>query len=175
MNLSNLRTKAKNNSLDVEHLLKAAVLRLPDLKNTLLQLAKLHNWSDETYLADGTHVVPLGKWAQVAGEYAGGGYPALAILAKNQDLASFIIAQLEEIHSQESLSALIDFYSVNLQDPSLSVAISWHIIFAIKSLLSLKNAIPINDIDASIVKLFSTVLQLNNLKLFICRHSSKRY
>jgi hypothetical protein len=154
MNLTTLRSKAKNNSLEVEHILKAAKLRLPALKETLMQLSVLHDWSYETYLTDGTHVVPLGKWAQVAGEYAEGGYPALAILAKNSDLASFIIAQLEEIHSQESLNALIDFYKVNLEDPSLNSAISWHILFAINSLLSFKNALPINDVDASLLSKF---------------------
>jgi hypothetical protein len=154
MNLTNLRTKAKNNTLEVEHILQAAKLRLPNLKETLSELSLLNNWSYETYLADGSHVVPFAKWAQVAGEYAEGSFSALAALAKNPGLAPFIIALLEEIHSLESLNALIDFYMAYLKNPTENVAISWHLTLTINMLCSLKDAVPIKVDDASQIREF---------------------
>jgi hypothetical protein len=156
MKLTTLCAKAKNNTLEVEHILKAAKLRLPNLKETLSELSALNNWSYETYLADGSHVVPFAKWAQVAGEYAQGGFSALAILAKKPELASFIIALLEEIHSIESLNALIDFYMAYLKNPTENVAISWHLTLTINMLCSLKNAVSVKQIESRLLCDFLT-------------------
>lgn len=154
MKISSLRSKARRNTLEVEHILAAAKARTPGLKAELEFLAREFNWSNTTHLPDGKHVVPLGKWADVAGTYAEGGIPALADLAKETHNANYVIGLLEELGSREAVEALISFFPDVLIHPEAATATAWRLSRAFNQLLSIKDAVTPTESQAQVVRTF---------------------
>src|ERR1700761_7088697 len=106
MTLQQLRKKASMNLLEVEDILSAAKKRLPGLREELQRLSVQYGWSWTPFPPEGGHVVPLARWADVAGAYADGGTAALAPLARDPQNRTYIIGLLEEMPTPEATQAL---------------------------------------------------------------------
>ena len=154
MKISSLRSKARRNTLEVEHILAAAKARIPGLKDELEFLAREFEWSNTTHLPDGKHVVPLGKWAEVAGMYAEGGVSALADFVQEPNNANYVIGLLEELGSSEAVEALISFFPDVLSHPETTTATAWRLCRAFNQLLSIKGAVTPTDSQAQVVRTF---------------------
>ena len=152
--ISSLRSKARRNTLEVEHILAAAKARTPGLKDELNSLAREFEWSNTTHLPDGKHVVPLAKWAEVSGKYAEGGISALADLAREPDNANYVIGLLEELRSRDATEALISFFPDVLRQPETSITTAWRLSRAFNQLLSIKGAVTPTDRQAIAVRSF---------------------
>ncbi|WP_225086609.1 MULTISPECIES: hypothetical protein [Pectobacterium] len=92
MKMTALRSKARRNALDVEHILAAAKVGLSGFRDELNRLSAEFSWSHSPYLPDGTHVVPLAKWADVAGVYADEG---IATQGKRVPVATLFLATMK--------------------------------------------------------------------------------
>ena len=159
MKISALRSKARRNTLEVEHILAAAKTRAPEVKDELQRLSREYGWSASTHLEDGTHVVPLAKWAEVAGAYAAEGIEALAPLADAPGDAGYVIGLLEELRSQEALGALITFFSSVMARPATAPETAWLLVKAYNHLLCTKNAVaPSHDQAAQVRSFLARVL-----------------
>jgi len=142
MNLATLRRKAADNSLEVEHLLKAARLKLPGLWTELELLASQHDWSLDNQLADGSHVVPFGRWAKVAGAFASGGYEALRPLALDDIDAPCVVGLIEELNSAEAIDQLFVLFAAEICNPLCRPAVSHKLVSALNLLFSVKSSPP---------------------------------
>ena len=154
MKLSALRAKARRNTLEVEHILAAAKARLPGLRDELNRLSDECSWSHSPYLPDGTHVVPLAKWAEIAGTYAEEGIDALGVLADDPENVAYVIGLLEEIQSHAAVNALMDFFSAAMQTPENAPETAWSLTTAYNSLLSFKDGVVATDEQATAVRSF---------------------
>ncbi|MEQ9887922.1 hypothetical protein [Pectobacterium zantedeschiae] len=154
MKLSALRVKARRNTLEVEHILTAAKARLPGLRDELNRLSDECSWSRSPYLPDGTHVVPLAKWAEIAGAYAEEGIDALGVLADDPENVAYVIGLLEELQSHAAVNALMDFFSAVMQRPELAPETAWRLTSAYNLLLSFKDGVVATDEQATAVRTF---------------------
>lgn len=154
MSIASLRSKARRNALEVEHIIAAAKARLPGLCEVLNELSHEYGWSESTHLPDGTHVVPLAKWSAVAGAYAEGGEQALEPFAARPGDEPFVIGILGEIRTDASLSALIAFFSTTMDTPDRAPEAAWRLVSAFNHLLSTKDAIVPTQEQAARVRLF---------------------
>lgn len=136
MSLAALRSRARQQTLEVEHLLSAAKRRIPGLEAALDEMSARHGWSERNRLADGTRVVPLARWARVAGRYASGGIAALAPLAAKPADACFVISLLESLHSPEAVDALATLFPLVIADPAHAPRTAWQLAEACNLLLS---------------------------------------
>lgn len=154
MKLETIRKKARNNSLEVEHLLAAAKARVPGLKEELARLSSELAWSESIYLSDGSHVVPLAKWALIAGAYAEGGIASLTALATEQGNASYIIGLLEELSSAEAVSALLRLFQEVMRNPQANLEMAHRLTVAFNQLLAIKGAISPSEEQAGCIRDF---------------------
>ncbi|WP_224652884.1 hypothetical protein [Pectobacterium versatile] len=154
MKIAVLRSKARRNTLEVEHILAAAKARLPGLRDELNRLSVEFNWSHSPYLPDGTHVVPLAKWAEIAGAYAEDGFEALGVLAAEPDNAAYVIGLLEELRSHAAVDALIAFFPAVMQAPEQAPETAWCLTTAYNLLLSIKGSVVATDEQATAVRTF---------------------
>src|SRR5262245_33962022 len=90
-----LSRKAADNSLEVEHLVKVAVLGDATDAPFLRALKGEHGWSD-TGREGRKLVVPFGRWADTVCRFLEDGYPGLVQAAKESDGAEFCVSVLEE-------------------------------------------------------------------------------
>src|SRR5215467_3246866 len=118
MKIETIHKRAQANTLEVEHILAAARERVPGLRYELMQLSNRHGWSSTPFPAEGIHVVPLAKWAEIAGVYAEGGIPALRPLAEQKENHTYVLALLVEVRSPEAAQALFDLFAAILDAPS---------------------------------------------------------
>jgi len=138
MKLETIRKRARANLLEVEHILAAGKQRVPGLQQELLRLSDELGWSPTPFPAEGEHVVPLAKWALVAGAYAEGGIAALRELAAHPDNRHYVITMLVEVRSAEAAAALFDLFAGDFAAPSwdcdvandLVGALNWFFFFA---------------------------------------------
>ncbi|PXX41559.1 hypothetical protein [Undibacterium pigrum] len=140
MLISTLRTKARKNTLEVEHILAAAKAGVPGLREELSQLSIELNWSASACLSDGTRVVPLAKWAEIAGAYAEQGMSALAVLANKPENAVYIIGLLETLGSLEAVDALNAIFRDVMHKPGGDTHTAWCLVYAYNQLLSFKKS-----------------------------------
>jgi hypothetical protein len=152
--LSALRGKARRNTLEVEHILAAAKAASPGLGGELRRLSKEFDWPMAMHLPDGRHVVPLGKWAEIAGSFSDGGFPALAPLAKEPENAGYIIGLLEEIRSQQAVNALLDLFAQIVQLPETSPEIALRLVRAFNVIFGIKGALLPSEDQAMAVRAF---------------------
>lgn len=154
MKLSDIRSKARRNTLEVEHILKAARLRISGLREELERLAVELDWSLKAYPADGTHVVPFAKWGQVAGVYSEEGMQGLEQFGYAD--STFVIAMLEELHSAEALQAALDIYSRVVEEPAHDLKIAGQLATLFNLLLNNKGAVEATATQAETVRVFLT-------------------
>ncbi len=140
MNLQSLRRKALENSLEVEHILRAARKGVPGLSAELANLTHLCGWSFTTHLPDGTHVVPFAKWAAVASAYADHGFAGLRRLAADEDSAPYVIGLLEELNTSDAIDALLTLFANSLEEPSTNQATTYRLVKAINLMFSVKSS-----------------------------------
>lgn len=152
MKLSDVKSKARRNTLEVEHILKAARLRIPGLQAELERLSAELDWSLEAYPGDGTHVVPFAKWARVAGAYAEEGFQGVHRFARSD--SSFVIALLEELRSAEALQTALEFYRDVVGNPSDDLEIAGQLATLFNLLLNNKGAVEATESQASAVRAF---------------------
>ncbi len=154
MKISALRAKARRNTLEVEHILAAARTRAPEVNEALQRLSSECGWSASTHLEDGTHVVPLAKWAEVAGAYAAGGVEGLVSLAAKPENAGYVIGLLEEMRSQETLTALIGFFPDVVAAPETAPETAWRLVNAFNHLLCTRSPVAANPDQAAQIRKF---------------------
>ena len=154
MKLSVISNMARRNTLEVEHLLKAAKARTPGLQSELHLLSQELHWSDTPYPAPGVHVVPLARWALVVGAYANEGFPGLSPLAGDEQNASFILAIIEEVRSAEAVISMIDFFEEILLSPSSNMGVARHLASTCNLLFSFKGAPPLTEDQAQLFQRF---------------------
>jgi hypothetical protein len=118
MKLETIRKKARANVLEVEHILAAGRKRVRGLQQELMRLSDELGWSLTPFSVEGEHVVPLAKWARVAGAYAEGGIATLTELAGQQENRHYVVAMLVEVRTQEAAVALFDLFADVLAAPS---------------------------------------------------------
>ena len=145
MNIKTLRKKARNDSLEVEHILQAAVEKQLGLAEELARLAAAHNWVTQGLQPDGTRVPPFAKWAAVASAYATEQFSGLRVLAQEKENISFIIGLIEEIHTNESISFLLELSQKCLSDlaqfgeEALRVAETFNVLLSFKQPVTVTN------------------------------------
>lgn len=149
MSLQSLRRHAKAGTLEVEHILKEAALRTPGLGSELENLAREGQWAKESLQANGSRLVPLARWAHVAGAYADQGVRGLAELAQDDSNADFIIGMLEELRSKEAVDALLDMFESVISKPEKAPDIAHRLVTAINLLLSFKDSPFVADAERS--------------------------
>lgn len=154
MNIATLRRKARDGSLEVEHLLQAAVERQPGLSEELTQLAAKHDWKAQGLQTDGTRVVPLAKWAAVASAYASEEFTGLRTLAREPENVAFILGLIEEIHTNEAISFTLEICDRYLTDLAHCQEMAFHVASTFNLLLSFKQAAPASTVQAKAVQEF---------------------
>lgn len=111
---------------------------MPGLREELSQLSAELSWSGSGCLADGTRVVPLAKWAEIAGAYAEEGISSLAVLANNPENAVYIIGLLETLGSLEAVDAFIAIFQDVMHKPGDDLHTAWSLAYGYNQLLSFK-------------------------------------
>lgn len=154
MNIATLRKKARDGSLEVEHLLRAAIEKPQGLAEELSRLAVVHGWKDESIQPDETRVVPFAKWAVVAATYANEGFIGLRALAQKPENIEFVLGLVEEIHTNESVSLAIDVCEKYLADLPQFEGIAFRLASSFNLLLSFKHAPPVTAVQASTIQKF---------------------
>jgi hypothetical protein len=154
MKLSVIRNMAKRNTLEVEHLLRAAKARTVGLRNELDLLSRELGWSDTPYPSPGVHVVPLARWALIVGTYADEGFSGLLPLASDGQNASYILAVIEEVKNEEAAISMVAFFRNILLDPSINMETARHVASACNVLFSLKGGPAPTDDQAKMVQRF---------------------
>ncbi|WP_047533539.1 hypothetical protein [Methylotenera sp. N17] len=158
MNVQSLKRRAKANTLEVEHILEAAIEKTPGLAATLSILAEEYKWPNENRLPDGSLVVPFGRWSKIAIVYVEGGFSSLVQLAKSTDEASFILALARQIKTQESVSFVLTAYKPFMIEPSKNIDISIMVASALNLMLSFKDAASISEEQAQFIESFLLTL-----------------
>jgi hypothetical protein len=154
MNINTLRKKAKADTLEVEDILAAAKDRIPGLQAELQRLSIELQWSDTPFLADGTHVVPLAKWAAVAGAYAEGGMPALVAMNEHAEDGYYITALLQELTTDEANAALFDLYGGTMDNPADSPEFAFMIADTLNFKFAFKHSSPLSALQADQARSF---------------------
>jgi hypothetical protein len=154
MNLRTLRKKAHTGALEVEDILKAAAEHQPGLSEELHRLSGDLGWPATGVLSDGSRVVPLAKWAEVAAAYSSGGVAALAEFASKPEDASFVLALLVELKSPEALSFLLEDYAKVIEAPSHALGLAFRIASALNLMLSFKHSTLVSKEQAAAIQDF---------------------
>ena len=144
--IKSIRRKAADNSLEVEHILEAAVQRLAGLPELLDELSAANRWSDSAYLPDGSHVVPLARWARVASTYCRNGISGLKMLLSLPNHESFVLALLEELHSEDAIDAILSFFEKIIESPTSNQELALKVVNTLNLILCFK---PNSNIEAS--------------------------
>lgn len=154
MTLETLRTKARRGSIEVEHLLAAAKARIPGVGAELRRMQDEYNWSRRAFLLDGTHVVPLGAWAEVAATYADDGLEGLHPLARQRENAVYVIGLLEEIKSSEALDALLLMYGDVVDSPGTDIETAARVANCCNIMLCVGNRFEASETQAAMIRRF---------------------
>ena len=154
MKLDTIRKKARANLLEVEHILAAGRERVPGLQQELTRLSNELNWSTTPFPGKGEHVVPLAKWAQVAGTYAEGGIPALRELARQKESQHYVIAMLVETRLPEAAAELFGQFADDFATPSWDCAIADDLVGALNLMFSLSKDLVPTDEQAATARTF---------------------
>jgi hypothetical protein len=140
MNIQSLRKKARDGSLEVEHVLQAAIERQPGLAEELSSLSEKHAWQFESLQPDGRRVVPFARWALVAASYVSGGFPELYEILDEPDNLPFVLGLVASIKTSESVVFILDICNQYLKDDPQSTIAAFQIASSFNLLLSFKHA-----------------------------------
>jgi hypothetical protein len=158
MKLATIRKKARANVLEVEHILAAGRKRVPGLQQELMRLSDELGWSPTPFSVEGEHVVPLAKWARVAGAYAEGGIATLTELAGQQENRHYVVAMLVEVRTQEAAVALFDRFADVLAAPSWDCEVARDLVDALNSLFFFSKPLIPTDEQAATARSFLMTL-----------------
>ncbi|MDR3159827.1 MAG: hypothetical protein LBU11_12680 [Zoogloeaceae bacterium] len=158
MNVDTLTRRARAGTLEVEHILEAAVERTPGLADRLAQLSIKYAWSASGTLPNGSLVAPMAKWAQIASAYATNGFDGLRVLASNLDDAPFILSLVSLIKTPQSVAFILDTYQQLIANPAKNIETSVEISSALNLMLSFKDAVAISTEDATAIETFLITL-----------------
>lgn len=122
--LQTIRKKATNNTLEVEHLLKAAAARLEGLPTLMKELTASEQWSETGKTADGGLVVPFAKWGQIAAAYCAEGYEGLAPYASMAGCESFVLGMIEEVHESQGVACIISWFQKAIGNPARNLPLA---------------------------------------------------
>jgi hypothetical protein len=156
--LKSIRRRAHSNALEVEHILKAALLRIEGLPELLDELSASENWSDSNLLPDGSHVVPFARWARVASAYCRDGIAGLRKVLDQPGHERFVLALLEELHSSEAVDAVMDFFSPYIDSPKNNPQIAHEIASSLNHILCFKPELEIKEAVRQRLCVFTTAL-----------------
>jgi len=156
--LTSIRRRASDNTLEVEHILEAASQRIAGLPDLLDELSNTEDWSDVTHIPDGTHVVPLARWARVGAAYCRDGFSGLGALLDKPGYESFVLALLEEIHSTEAVDAVMDFFFEQIKSPEDDPHLARKIASSLNLILCFKPDVEIDDAATEQIRAFATEL-----------------
>jgi hypothetical protein len=76
-----------------------------------MRLSDELGWSPTPFPAEGEHVVPLAKWARVAGAYAEGGIETLSELAGQPENRHCVLTMLVEVRTPEAAVAMFALFA----------------------------------------------------------------
>lgn len=156
--LKSLRRRAADNSLEVEHILEAAAQRIEGLPDLLAELSATENWSETTHLPDGTHVVPLARWARVGSAYCSDGISGLRVILREPDHESFVLALLEELHSVEAVNAVMEFFSDIIKSPNKDPRLADKVASTLNQILCFKPWVEMDSVTQEQIRHFATEL-----------------
>ena len=156
--LTSIRRRASDNTLEVEHILEAASQRIDGLPDLLDELSNTKHWSDVTHLPDGTHVVPLARWARIASAYCRDGIPGLRAVLNRPNHESFVLALLEELHSSHAVDAILDFFSLCIRSPGEDPLLARKIASSLNLILCFKPEVEIDGAAMEQIRAFATEL-----------------
>jgi hypothetical protein len=154
MNIATLRKKARGGLLEVEDLLQAAIERQPGLSEELPRLATECGWQSKGLKPDGTRVVPLEKWAEVASAYAAEGFAGLRVLVQDTENVPFILGLVEAIKTKESIAFILEICGEYLTNPAQSEELALRVAAAFNMLLSFKQSAPVTAAQAKDIQNF---------------------
>lgn len=158
MNLATLRNRARSGSLEVEHILAAAVRRLPGLAEELKSLSHELGWKSEQLSQDGVLLVPLARWADVAAAYASEGFPGLSRLSSDPGFGHFVIGLVEEIKTADSLNFLLTTFANVLESPAKDRFLAFRLAQAINLWVSIPPPMPAVETQAVKLRVFLEAL-----------------
>lgn len=158
MNIATLRKKARDGSLEVEHLLQAAAERQPGLADELERLTVEQQWSAKGILPDGSRVVPFAKWAEVAAEYSANDFDGLRELLTKSENAPFVFGLLEHLPTSASISIALEAAEGYLADLVSHREAAFHLASALNLLRSFKRAAPVTAVQARNAQVFLLTL-----------------
>lgn len=156
--LTSIRRRAADNTLEVEHILEAASLRISGLSELLTEFINTEDWSDSNHLPDGTHVVPLARWARVGAAYCRDGFSGLKALLSKPGYESFVLALLEKIHSTEAVDAALNFFSEQIKSPEDDPHLAREIASSLNQILCFKPEVEIAPATREQIRSFTTAL-----------------
>jgi hypothetical protein len=157
MKIIDLRRKAARGTIEVEHLLQAAVAHLPGLSAELQQLTVQYGWKT-TEECETTQHVPLATWAKVASAYADGGFAGLRKFSP--EYPTFCIGLLEELRSGDTVDALLSWWPQALSSPEAETVLAWRIADALNLVLSFRGAPEVSGTHQAFVRQFAYRLYL---------------
>lgn len=158
MNIVTLRKKAREGSLEVEHLLQAAIEKQPGLSEELTRLGVTHGWQLQGLQPDGTRIVPLAKWATVASSYACEDFTGLRKLVQERENVPFVLGLVEQIKGNESVSFALEICEQYLADLSKAENLGFRVASTFNLLLSFKPAAPLTSVQAKNIQNFLLAL-----------------
>jgi hypothetical protein len=158
MSIESIKKRAKNGTLEVEHLLKEASYPNDAFATALDALSAELQWSCDGELENGNLQVPLATWSKVVATYCRGGFNGLVRLAAEPEAAGFVIGLLEEIRTNESLDALLMAFKKNLSNPCCDGDTSHRIASALNSMLSFKPMVAATPDQAIALRAFLCAL-----------------
>jgi len=155
--IASIERKARTNALEVEHLLALARDADASVAPVLRELSARHGWSSNERVGK-KRVVPLGRWAEVVGEYLEHGHAGIVAMAKGRKTrkthAVMCIDLLSELHTPESVEALMRIGKPVWRDPDEDVELSLALANAFNLLLSFRHAPVISDATRSGIRGF---------------------
>lgn len=162
--IKELELKVKSGTIEVEDILQLANSQSTEVSNYLKKLSAELGWLDLEN-AEKASKVPLGDWASVVTAYLDGGFEALSDMVK-VDLdyigkSRLIVALLEYLHNEQSVSALIDIFGDVLDLPENNIMFARRIATTLNLLLSFDPKITLASEKKDRIRIFLHQL-LNN-------------
>ena len=139
--VNSLRRKAKDNTLEVEHLLGVAQTGDPAFVALIRSLQSEHSWSQE-HVINEQGIVPFGTWADVVCRYLEEGARGIVLLGTSPDTrskyATFCLALLEGIKTADSVAAVLQICGSLTECPESDLPLAIECASAFNRILSLK-------------------------------------
>jgi hypothetical protein len=153
--LQTVRRHAARGTLEVEHVLRAAVPRPDGLPALLEALCAAEGWSDGGLLPDGRRVAPMARWARVAAAYCRDGTEGLRAVLRAPGHDAFVLALLQEVHSVEAVEAIFDLYAGCFAAPASDPALAERIASALNLILCSKPLVTVREEDVRRIRDFA--------------------